>query len=57
MPVLVLMATAHRLIGLILKIVEATSLLVIANGEVWSVDDWRNCQEQTGCEDVMLGRV
>jgi len=38
------------------KIVEAVSLPVIANGEVWSVDDWRNCREQTGCEDVMLGR-
>ena len=38
------------------KIIEAVSLPVIANGEVWSVNDWRNCREQTGCEDVMLGR-
>lgn len=38
------------------KIVEEVSLPVIANGEVWTVDDWRRCREQTGCQDVMLGR-
>ena len=51
------MVITHLVIGLILKkIVEAVLLPVIANGEVWSVDDWRNCREQAGCEDVMLGR-
>ena len=31
-------------------------LHVIANGEVWSVDDYIRCKERSGCEDVMLGR-
>lgn len=34
----------------------AVSLPLIANGEVWTVDDFRNCQQQSGCADVMLGR-
>ncbi len=35
---------------------ESVSIPVIANGEIWSVDDWRRCREQSGCEDFMLGR-
>ncbi len=29
---------------------------VIANGEIWSVDDYLHCTEQSSCSDVMLGR-
>ncbi len=29
---------------------------VIANGEIWSVADWRRCQQQSLCKDFMLGR-
>lgn len=29
---------------------------LIANGEVWTVEDFRNCQQATGCADVMIGR-
>lgn len=35
---------------------ELVSLPVIANGEIWSVDDARRCQQYSGCEDLMLGR-
>ncbi len=29
---------------------------VIANGEIWSVDDFFNCRERSACDSVMLGR-
>jgi tRNA-dihydrouridine synthase C len=29
---------------------------VIANGEIWTLDDFRRCREATGCEHFMLGR-
>lgn len=29
---------------------------VIANGEIWTTDDYQRCVEQSGCQDVMLGR-
>jgi len=29
---------------------------VIANGEIWTVEDYIRCREQSRCEDVMLGR-
>lgn len=29
---------------------------VIANGEIWYFDDFKRCQEITGCEHFMLGR-
>ena len=35
---------------------ERVSMPVIANGEIWSVDDALRCRAITGCEDVMLGR-
>ena len=38
------------------RIREAVALPVIANGEVWSVADWRDIRAATGCSDVMLGR-
>lgn len=32
------------------------SIPVVANGEVWTVADWRALQEASGCPDVMIGR-
>ncbi len=29
---------------------------VIANGEIWTLDDYRRCREESQCDDVMLGR-
>jgi len=35
---------------------KALDIPVIANGEIWTVDDFKRCQDQTGCEHYMLGR-
>ncbi|TQV66697.1 tRNA dihydrouridine(16) synthase DusC [Exilibacterium tricleocarpae] len=35
---------------------ENIAIPVIANGEIWSVSDYRRCRQLSGCEDVMLGR-
>ncbi|MFT4517971.1 MAG: tRNA-dihydrouridine synthase C [Halioglobus sp.] len=35
---------------------EVTTLPIIANGEVWSIDDAQRCREISGCDDLMLGR-
>ena len=34
----------------------AGRLPVVANGEVWTVDDYRRIRAETGCADVMIGR-
>lgn len=31
-------------------------LSIVANGEVWNVDDYRQCRIQSNCDDVMIGR-
>ncbi|MDB9941898.1 tRNA-dihydrouridine synthase [Pseudomonadales bacterium] len=38
------------------QIREALEIPVIANGEIWSPQDWQRCVDQTGCDDFMLGR-
>ena len=40
----------------IADIVAALPIPVVANGEIWSVEDWRRCRAESGCEDFMLGR-
>ena len=32
------------------------SLPIVANGDIWTVDDLRRCRDITGCEHFMLGR-
>jgi tRNA-dihydrouridine synthase C len=29
---------------------------VVANGDIWTLDDFRRCRDATGCEHFMLGR-
>ena len=38
------------------KVRDAIHIPLIANGEVWTVEDFRNCQQATGCADIMIGR-
>jgi tRNA-dihydrouridine synthase C len=35
---------------------ERVSVPVVANGDIWTVDDLRRCREATGCEHFMIGR-
>jgi tRNA-dihydrouridine synthase C len=41
---------------LIARIREAVTLPVVANGEVWTVEDWKRCCAISGSQEVMLGR-
>lgn len=34
----------------------AVAIPVVANGDIWTVDDARRCLEASGCEALMLGR-
>lgn len=34
----------------------AVSIPVVANGEIWTVDDARRCREASGCDMLMIGR-
>ncbi len=38
------------------EIRAAVSIPVIANGEIWSPEDYGRCRAESGCSDVMLGR-
>lgn len=38
------------------KIKELSKLKIIANGEIWNVNDFHRCVEVTQCEDYMIGR-
>jgi tRNA-dihydrouridine synthase C len=40
----------------IARIREDVRIPVIANGEIWSVEDARRCRAISGCDDIMLGR-
>lgn len=40
----------------IARIADAVKVPVTANGEVWTVDDWRRCRAVSACQDVMIGR-
>lgn len=38
------------------KIKQQTHLPIIANGEVWNTQNAEQCKQESGCEDLMLGR-
>lgn len=38
------------------KIKEQTKIKIVANGEIWTLDDFKRCREVTGCDDFMIGR-
>ncbi len=38
------------------RIREVTPIRLIANGEIWSVENLIQCQKVTGCQDFMIGR-
>ncbi len=38
------------------RVQDVVAVPVYANGEVWSVEDWRRCREVSGAENIMLGR-
>jgi tRNA-dihydrouridine synthase C len=38
------------------RVRAAVDMPIIANGEVWTVEDFRACQRESGCADVMIGR-
>lgn len=40
----------------IARIREQVSIPVVANGEIWTAADARACQQQSHCQDIMLGR-
>jgi tRNA-dihydrouridine synthase C len=35
---------------------EQLEIPVVANGDIWSLDDFRRCRDETGCRHFMLGR-
>ena len=38
------------------RVREHLSIPVVANGDVWTLDDFRRCRDETGCRHFMLGR-
>lgn len=40
----------------IAKLKEKAHIPLIANGDVWSIEDYHNCREVSNCKDVMIGR-
>lgn len=40
----------------IAKVKENVAIPIMANGEIWTVDDYLTCHEVSQCEDIMLGR-
>jgi tRNA-dihydrouridine synthase C len=38
------------------KVKKNISIPVVANGEIWTIDDFKKCQEETGCIHFMIGR-
>lgn len=38
------------------RVQDVVDIPVFANGEIWSVDDWRRCRAVSGTENIMIGR-
>jgi tRNA-dihydrouridine synthase C len=35
---------------------ESSTIPIFANGDIWSLKDYKSCMIESGCEDVMIGR-
>lgn len=40
----------------IARVAEAVKVPVVANGEIWTIEDYQRCRSESGMRDVMLGR-
>ena len=40
----------------IARVAESVKIPVVANGEIWNVEDYQRCRAESGMRDVMLGR-
>lgn len=38
------------------RVRAALGLPIVANGDIWTLDDFRRCQDETGCRHFMIGR-
>ena len=38
------------------KIKESVAMPVVANGDIWDWQDYQQCRDVSGCDDVMIGR-
>ena len=38
------------------EIRQAVPIPIIANGEIWTLQDFLQCRQESGCRDIMLGR-
>jgi tRNA-dihydrouridine synthase C len=38
------------------KVREALCIPIVANGDIWSIEDFKQCQAETGCIHFMIGR-
>lgn len=41
---------------LLKEISDSLSIPVVANGDIWTLDDYKECINVSGCQDVMIGR-
>lgn len=38
------------------KVRESLGIPIVANGDIWNIDDFHRCREETGCIHYMIGR-
>lgn len=38
------------------RVANDLGLPVVANGDIWTLDDFKRCRDETGCEHFMIGR-